>query len=298
VKKTSPVLVTHDGNFHADECFAIAAIKLLIPVIKIIRTRDEKIIAKANLKVDVGNRYEVEKGCFDHHQGNTGQRENGIPYSSFGLIWKSFGVKICNGDERIAKIIDSSLVQKVDAEDCGFDLYEKKLERVVPLTISTIIKSYIPNWHEENQDYDAAFEKAVEFAGQFLKRNISYAEASVRSKEVVLKAIAETKDPRIIVLPVNCRPETLIMSRSDTALYVIYPAANGMWRVKAIPKGGKNFFEVRKMLPAKWVVEDNPKKLAAATGVKDALFCHEKRFMATAKSKEGAIKLAQLAANS
>jgi uncharacterized UPF0160 family protein len=36
-------------------------------------------------------------------------------------------------------------------------------------------------------------------------------------------------------------------------------------------------------------------ELAQVTGVADAVFCHNKLFMAVAKSKEGAIKLAELA---
>jgi uncharacterized UPF0160 family protein len=80
-------IVTHNGNFHADDVFSIAAFKCIFSSFKLIRTRDFDIIAKADIVIDVGGEYDPEAGRFDHHQrGGAGERENGIPYSSFGLI--------------------------------------------------------------------------------------------------------------------------------------------------------------------------------------------------------------------
>ena len=40
----------------------------------------------ADIVIDVGGQYDPDAGRFDHHQrGGAGERENGIPYSSFGL---------------------------------------------------------------------------------------------------------------------------------------------------------------------------------------------------------------------
>ena len=49
-----------------------------------------------------------------------------------------------------------------------------------------------------------------------------------------------------------------------------------------------------KPLPESWGGKQD-EELAQATGVQDARFCHRGLFMITAKSKEGAIKLAELA---
>ena len=47
-------IATHNGNFHADDVFSVAALKSLFPSFKLIRTRDLKIIARADIVVDVG----------------------------------------------------------------------------------------------------------------------------------------------------------------------------------------------------------------------------------------------------
>ncbi len=40
---------------------------------------------------DVGGAYDPDARIFDHHQRGAPTRADGAPYSSFGLIWKSFG---------------------------------------------------------------------------------------------------------------------------------------------------------------------------------------------------------------
>jgi len=40
---------------------------------------------------DVGGEYNADAQVFDHHQRPTPLRENGQPFSSFGLIWAHYG---------------------------------------------------------------------------------------------------------------------------------------------------------------------------------------------------------------
>ena len=103
-------IVTHSGNFHADDVFSIAALKNIFPTFTLIRTRNLDVIAKADLVIDVGGEYDPEAGRFDHHQrGGAGARDNGIPYSSFGLIWKKYGLELCHGSQELADALDSGL---------------------------------------------------------------------------------------------------------------------------------------------------------------------------------------------
>jgi uncharacterized UPF0160 family protein len=53
-------------------------------------------------------------------------------------------------------------------------------------------------------------------------------------------------------------------------------------------------FESKKYLPQEWAGKKDA-ELAEISGVPDATFCHNARFMAVAKSKEGAIDLAEKA---
>jgi len=119
-KMTHKTIVTHNGNFHADDVFSIAALKSIFPSFNLIRTRDLDVIAKADIVVDVGGEYDAETGRFDHHQrGGAGERENGIPYSSFGLIWQHYGLEICEGNQELVNALDAGLVSNIDAVDCG-----------------------------------------------------------------------------------------------------------------------------------------------------------------------------------
>ncbi|MCP5078559.1 MAG: MYG1 family protein, partial [Psychromonas sp.] len=53
-------IVTHDGNFHADDVFSIAALKCVFPSFNLIRTRDAEIIKQGDIVLDVGGEYDPE----------------------------------------------------------------------------------------------------------------------------------------------------------------------------------------------------------------------------------------------
>jgi uncharacterized UPF0160 family protein len=80
-------------------------------------------------------------------------------------------------------------------------------------------------------------------------------------------------------------------------IFVVEPdfvsATENNWKVKAVRDNPNNFIN-RKDFPIEWAGKRG-EKLASVTGVSDAVFCHNKRFMAVARSKEGAINLAILA---
>src|SRR5438045_3914082 len=97
------IAATHDKEFHADDTFAVATMKMAGLVSRAIRTRDPAKLATADFRIDVGGKYNPDTGDYDHHQeGGGGVRENGIPYASFGLTWKSYGAKLCDC-EKIAQ---------------------------------------------------------------------------------------------------------------------------------------------------------------------------------------------------
>src|SRR3954462_10048781 len=112
-------VATHDGSFHADDVFAVAALRMVHPGLEVVRSRDPGVIGDADLRVDIGLRDDPASGDFDHHQrGGAGERANGIPYASFGLVWRAFGPRLA-GSEDAATAIDERLVQGVDANDTG-----------------------------------------------------------------------------------------------------------------------------------------------------------------------------------
>jgi uncharacterized UPF0160 family protein len=281
-------IATHNGNFHADDVFSIAALKRVFPSFSLVRTRDPAIIAEADIVVDVGGQYDPDKGRFDHHQRDgAGQRDNGIPYSSFGLIWKKYGLAICHEDQDIANAVDAGLVSTIDAIDCGH------AEGVAEgISLSQTISMFNPTW-QENTDFDESFNEAVIFSSRILERFIASANGGVKAKEIVAKAIENAKDPRVIVLEKFTPWKKTVHALSKDALYIVYPSQTGQWRIQTVPVEPGSF-EDKKSLPESWGgLSDNDLKYA--TGIDDAMFCHNGLFIAGAESFESVMKMATLA---
>jgi uncharacterized UPF0160 family protein len=289
------LIATHDGSFHADEVFAIAALALLGEPIEVQRTRDRDVLARADLRVDVGFRYDPSTGDFDHHQREfDGIRENGIRYASFGLIWQQFGVQVCEGDQEVADAVDASLVQGVDANDTGQQLAESLIEGVFPLTVNGVVGGFNARWDETltPEQERLRFDEAVDLARGILAREVLSAASGRRSARTVQEAIAAATDPRLIEIPVNAPWKQVLVPAAPDALYIVYPKRQG-FGLEAVPRE-LGSFENRRDLPAAWGGLEGA-DLVAVTGVPDALFCHVKRFLAVASSHEGIEQLARLA---
>ena len=288
---------THHGLFHADDVFAVAALGRLFEVV-IVRSRDPKVFGACDIRVDVGGEHDPEKMTFDHHQaGGAGVRPNGVPYASFGLVWKCFGTQICCGDAKVARMIDERLAQTIDADDNGVLLSEPLFERapgrsVDPYIVPSLIDALNPNWHEP-KDYDAAFKRAVYFASVVLEREIKRAEGIVGAETDVRKAIAAAKDPRILVLNYACPWQEAVLAEAPQALYVCYPSESGDWRVQAVPDAPDSF-GMRQPLPAAWAGAAAA-ELRRLTGLDDITFVHNNLFIAAALSQASALKMAELA---
>lgn len=285
---TDKTIVTHDGNFHADDVFSIAALKCVFPSFNLVRTRNAEIIANADVVLDVGGEYDPELGRFDHHQrGGAGEREDGIPYSSFGLIWKEYGLAICQGDQELATSVDSGLVSTIDAIDCGHVTGVS-----TGISLSHTISMFNPTWQEEG-DFDASFNEAVDFASRILARFIASANGGISAKTIVAKAIDDAEDPRVIVLEKYTPWKRTVHALSETALYVVYPSQTGQWRIQTVP-AELGSFEDRKSLPKGWAGLSG-KALQQETGIEDAMFCHNGLFIAGADSFASTMKMAAMA---
>jgi uncharacterized UPF0160 family protein len=288
-------VATHDGTFHADDVFALGALSLLDEPLEIVRTRDREAQAAADLRVDVGFANDPDTGDFDHHQkGGAGARPNGVRYASFGLIWARYGEQLCGGDAEAAGYVDQVVVQGIDANDNGQNLTEPLIEGVRSMSVSDTVAGMNARW-DEDLDADeerARFDAAVAFAAGVLEREIASAVAGRGAARLVAAAIEAATDPRIIELSQNVPWKQVVVNNAPDALFVIYPKRKG-WGIEAVPRElGK--FENRRDLPEAWAGLDGP-ELAALTGVADALFCHGKRFLAVAKSREGIEELARQA---
>lgn len=290
-------VLTHSGDFHADDVFAVATLKILLGDIEIIRSRDPEEIEGADYVVDVGSTYDPQLKRFDHHQvGGAGMRENEIPYAAFGLVWKEYGERIV-GSSDIQKSIDESLVQPIDALDNGVEISTPLIDGVYPTSINSLVGQFRPTWKEESSEEILLerFLMLVEVAEVYLRRMIKTSSDYIEAQKEVAKIYTESKDKRLIILNEGY-PWHGALSELPEPLFVVYPRSDGSWGVRAVTKEG-SFFENKKDLPKEWAGRQG-EELQKITGVSDAVFAHNKQFLAVAKSKEGALKLAELALQS
>jgi uncharacterized UPF0160 family protein len=285
-------VATHSGSFHADDVLALAALTLLGDPVETVRTRDPEMMAACDVRVDVGFRSDPATGDFDHHQREgAGARSNGIRYASFGLVWREYGARLCGGDAAVADRVDRSLVQAVDANDTGQAVVAPVLDGVRPMTVSGVIGGLNPTWEEDltPEEERARFDEAVALAARVLEREIASAAAGQRAVRLVADAIQGAADPRVIALDRDVPWKEVVVGSAPEALFVVYPKRQG-WGLEAVPRE-LGSFENRRDLPAAWAGLDGP-DLARLTGVEDALFCHAKRFLAVARTREGIAELA------
>lgn len=291
-------IITHNSGFHTDDLFSVAALQLLLGVnnVEVVRTRDPEIIKTGDYVVDVGNKYDESRNLFDHHQkGGAGEREGGVPYASFGLVWKKFGEELC-GSQEVANRVDASLVQPIDARDNGVDIFEVKVENLEPYTIDDVVFAFRPSWSKEGLQYDDAFASALEIARPILEREIARARGEEKADEMIEVKYREATDKRIILIDGGTVGERAVktLHKFKEPLYVVTPVISDVtWKVKGVLSNPPSK-RVRKRLPEGWAGKRDD-ELTRITGVPDAVFCHNRRFMAVVESEEGALKLAKLA---
>ena len=293
-------VVTHNGSFHADDLFACAALSLYYKQqgknIAITRTRDKDIIRRANIVLDVGGVYDHDLKRYDHHQPEgAGTRDNGIPYASFGLIWKHYGFELC-GNEEISQEIDRRLVQPIDAIDNGISISNPTELGLCDYGLYGIISAYQNTWKEsgaESKQHEK-FVYLVSFFEKLIKREIERSRHRLEMIDKIQEIYDATEDTRILEIPYHVTIGSLmrVLDKHKEVMFIV-SRSNTNWKALAMRKTACSF-ENRKSMPESWAGKRDA-ELAEITGVEDALFCHNARWMAVAKSKEGAWKLAKLA---
>lgn len=292
-------IVTHNAKFHTDDAFAVATLFILLGKenCKVVRTRDEALIATGDYVVDVGNVYDEANNKFDHHQyGGAGTRPNGVPYASFGLVWKKFGKQVCDS-QSVADVVDQNLVQSVDAADNGFDTIKTLIPNVYPYDINNLVNLYRFTWKEEGE-WDSKFLECVDWAQTVLERLIKISTDAEEGRKIVMDAYNSSSDKKIIEVDKKYDlGRELVMSVLVTLpepIYaVLYRADVNNWQVLAIRKA-EGSFDSRKPFPESWRAKRD-EDLDKVTGLSGTVFCHKNGFMCVVKSNETALALAKKA---
>ncbi|MDO8589661.1 MAG: MYG1 family protein [bacterium] len=285
-------ILTHSGSFQADDIFAVAILMLTIGESKVVRTRDADQIALADYVVDVGMTHDPATHRFDHHQpGGAGERPNGIPYASCGLVWKEFGEKL-SGSQEVTDLIDINLMQPLDAHDNGVSIADYRFKNVRTYSIVDFLYSFLPSLHESEEELYRIFMQLVGVARELLLREIAKAKNIIAGEAKVREVYEASPDKRIVILPEEL-PWGRVFAEKPEVLFVVYPRNDSRWGLRVVQDTG---FVSRRPLPLSWAGKKD-KELQQITGVPDAVFCHRALFTAVAQSKEGAIALAEIALN-
>lgn len=297
-------IVTHDGVFHADDVMAVAIMSLLSGGQTVVRTRDPEVINAADIVIDVGGVDDPSRDRYDHHQRGFAQVGTAkMPRSAAGLVWASVGLDIAQYDEAWRRV-DAELISAVDAVDNGVKASTPEGpdaggHPIPRFSFSAAISALNPVGEGVTpRQRDEAFEGAVRFARQVLLGLVQRVWDEIVSEKRVERAMLAQVGDRVLVLErFEAGAADRLADQPDGKgfLFQVYPDARGTWMVQqvALLPGS---FAGRRPLPEAWAgLRDAA--LAAITGVPDAVFCHNGRFIAGAKTRQGALRLAELALN-
>ncbi len=298
-------IATHNGSFHADDVFGVAVLMQLHPGAELVRTRDLPTIAAADFAVDVGGEWDAARGRFDHHQkGFTGARASGVVYASAGLVWTAhgpalverlFGLQDAALAQSVADALDQQLVQHLDRADTGAAHGAPGL-----FGLSALLSQFNTTWDRRGgaeQSEQAAFDnfhRAVALTTQLLLASLDQLRADYQGAQLVRDA-ERTLDGRVLVMPRGGLPwSEVVATEMPEVLYVVYPDSSDKQYQVHVVTVEPHSFVARKDLPRAWAGL-RLAELAAVSGVADAVFCHNGRFIAGASSLQGALRLAELA---
>ena len=305
---------THNGPFHADDVMACAMLKKLpeFKDAKIERSREEDVLAKCEIVVDVGRKFSHEKKRYDHHQEDfdltmgqisKGEIKSKTKLSSAGLIFFYYG----------KEIIKELLTEKEDRSKAKIDWIWKRMyfnlineidhidnNGSVPDIIRTGFTKRAgrlnPAWDEAEPDFDKFFLRAVDLASQEFRETLEEIESQFRAKLAVKEKIAtrekDHKSGQVLIFERYTSWNSSITEAEmeagikGTILFVITPYTDsGRYSVSTV--------NGRVLFPFQWRALEG-EKLQKATGLAGAKFVHSGRHVAFTDNKEDAVRLVDI----
>lgn len=325
---------THDGIFHCDEILACFMLQTLPEFANatIVRSRNEEILNKCKIVVDVGSVFDPETLRFDHHQKtfqhtlSTLRPECGTQWtvrlSSAGLIYTFYGEKVIRqllknaghtdiSDECIKNVyskVYEYFIQEIDGIDNGVPQHPDEPLYRITTNLSSRVGNFNSVWNSK-EDYNATeqFERAKKMVGEELNdRVLYYATVWWPARSLVMEAIENR-------LNTHCSGEIIELSQScpwkqhfyelekdngieNVVKYCIFQNAPNDYRILCVPISANSYL-CRKFLPKAWRgIRDA--ELQAVSEVNDVKFCHATGFIGGATSRAGVLSMAIKAVDS
>ena len=275
-------LITHSGSFHPDDVFSTVLLSKIYPNSRVIRVSKVEEEYKDKIVYDIGF------GKFDHHQVDAKMRNESIKYSSFGLLWKEYGLKVCDNDQELWDRIDKKLVMQIDGIDNGnFPTIKADYEL---LDLDKIIDLFNNNW-DSKEDNDKNFYIAVVIAEEIFDALLEREKAILKAIKIVHSKL-DNLEGNILVLD-EYTPyveATFTSSKKDQVDAVIFPSKRGGYNIKPLVVS-MDSYDLKKNFPEEWWgLHDE--ELANASGIKTARFIHSNGFIASTDTLEDAYLLA------
>lgn len=299
-------LLTHSGQFHADDIFSTALLNVYFKnkepktKVKCKRSRIANDIKTADIVYDVGFIYNPKKLRFDHHQNDVNLiRDNGVKYAAFGLVFKHFGpelIGMMSGEKMkktvsdIFETVEKKLVQHIDGMDNGQLTYTQNFNGVDIFTIDNyyrICKDIIDT--SNTKLLDKKFFELVKLSEPIVENVILYAINKEKEKILATKAYKKSKDKRVIMCD---RFYNFNFNKFPEPLITVYPDTLEGWNAKVVEKG-EELYDARFYFPESWRGLVNT-ELEKACGVKGAKFCHKSGFLCVNETKEGLMEMVRL----
>lgn len=279
--------ITHSGTMHTDDVFATAFLDLYKKDIKLIRVKEITDTVKKGALI-----YDIGRGEYDHHQEDAKVRENGIKYSSFGLLFNKFGREYLKEQEieeveTVFNTMDKELIEGIDAVDNGVFPEINAIYKVK--TLDDIIKSCNPSYGSSQNENDQ-FIKAVELAKIIFQETLSNIIGKTKARKIILEKIATTTEPYLELDEYIPYEETILKSENAShILFALYPSNRGGYGIKTIKKSSEDKND-RLSFPEEWAGLEK-EQLENVSGIKDIEFCHSGRFLIICKTKQAAYKV-------
>lgn len=275
--------ITHSGTMHADEVFATAFLDLYLEDVRVFRTNKVENVSSDQLVYDIG------RGKYDHHQLDAEKRDNGITYSSLGLLWREFGRDFLrkynySNIEEVFNGIDKDLIEGIDADDNGF--FPKVEANYKVKNLPSIIKIFNPSFDSGENEKDQ-FIKAVKLAKMIFEEEVIYVNGKVISDKKVTDIINNSDVSKGYLYLEEYIPfEDAIFNHSegDKILFVAYPSNRGGYAIKTVSKNSGDRTS-RKLFPEEWAGLQG-KELEEVSGIPGLSFCHTGRFIVNCSSFE------------
>lgn len=187
------IICVKEGEFDPGDVLAVATMSIIEPQIKLIHSNHPDDIELSDMAIGVGNVLDPDNEQFDPHFENGGirTREDGHPYSSFGLIWNYYGDRVVGKIAQINPSINqdelsssmTSIAKFIDNACSGHNSLSQLYG------ICSVLQDLNPVPGSPESAYDLAFEQAVDVAKLWLIRYIE------RLASKCMESVSDTKLP-------------------------------------------------------------------------------------------------------